>query len=178
MDIKHNWFYKICAKQCTKDFFLIFVGLLLVIVGILLFTAVISVLNVLLSLMGILVTFHGARAFLFRMPKLREKMQTMSTVELESLGSMPPEFKYETFYFTPRYLCIPSAYALIRYDNILNVYPNEVTQSGRTTSIFVNIEFKNGQPSIDVTVKNWGTFQRELEDFMALLAEHKNNLEV
>lgn len=177
-DIKNNWFYKMCTKQCTKDFGLIFVGFLLAIAGVLLFTAVISVLNVLLILMGLLILFNGLRAFLFRLPKLREKMQSMPADDLRSLGSEPPQCMYGTFYFTPKYLCAPTAYALIRYSEIKLITPNVVSSNGRPSGIFVNVEFTNGQPSIDINVKNWGTFQREAADFMALIEQHKNNMEV
>lgn len=177
-DIKNNWFYKMCTKQCTKDFGLIFVGFLLAMAGVLLFTAVISVLNILLILIGLFLLVSGVRAFLFKLPKLREQMQRMPADDLKSLGSMPPQCMYGTFYFTPKYLCIPAAYALIRYKDIRLITPNVVSSNGRETSIFVNIEFTNGQPSIDVTVKNWGTFKREVENFMAMIEQHKNNLEV
>jgi len=50
-----------------------------------------------------------------------------------------------TFYFTERYLCAPSAYALIRYDKIKDIHANSVRVSkAGQQSVFVNIEFTYG----------------------------------
>lgn len=176
-DYKHNWFYKMCAKQCAKDVGFVIVGLLLFVAGLLLFIAVISVLNILLSLVGVGLVAKGAVALFSKLPKLGKQMQQMSPQDFTNLGKLPPQtMYYSTFYFTDRYLCIPSAYALIRYDNIKEIHVNANVINGRESGIFVNIEFADGSPSIDADVKEWGKFRKETLDFMEMVEQHKNVL--
>ena len=175
-DYKNNWFYKECSKQGGKNIVFIVVGLLLVIVGIMLFTAVISVLNVLLSLFGILMIAQGAMSMFSSMPRLKEQMERMSAEDLESLGDFPPQpYYYHTFYFTERYLCAPSAYALIRYDNIKNLTANsvKVSRAGQQ-SVYVKVEFSDGRPPVNINVKDYGTFQKEAAVFTAMIQHHQN----
>lgn len=176
-DYKQNWFYKMCTKQCAKDVGFIIVGLLLFAAGLLLFIAVISVLNILLSLVGVGLTVKGAAVLFSKLPKLSKQMQRMSSQEFNDLGKLPPRtMYYSTFYFTDRYLCIPSAYALIRYDNIKEIHVNSKVMNGRESGIFVNIEFADGSPSIDADIKEWGKFRKEISEFMEMVEQHKNVL--
>ena len=173
-DYKDNWFYQMCAKQGGKNIVYIVVGVLLFIAGILLFTAVISVLNVLLSLFGVLMILQGGKSLIFKMPKLKAQLQGMSREDFQSLGSSAPEPMYwSTFYFTERYLCAPGAYELIRYDSIGNISAYTVTVSGQK-SLLVNIEFNNGRPGVDISVKDWGTFLKEKDRFNEMIEHYKN----
>ena len=174
-DYKNNWFYKMCSKQGGKNIVYIVVGVLLVLVGIMLFTAVISVLNFALMGFGLLMIFQGAKSMFSSMPKLAEQMQRMSADDLASLGNFPPQdHLYSTFYFTERYLCAPAAYALIRYDTIKDIHANTVRVSrGGQQSAFVNIEFNNGRPCIDINIKDYGTFLKDPAVFMALVQQHQ-----
>lgn len=152
----------------------IVVGVLLVLVGIMLFTAVISVLNVLLSLFGVLMIVQGGKSMFFSMPKLKEQMERMSADDFASLGNFPLQpYYYSTFYFIERYLCAPSAYALIRYDKIKDIHANSVRVSkAGQQSVFVNIDFTDGRLSIDINIKDYGTFLKAPAEFTALVQQH------
>ncbi len=170
-DYKQNWFYKMCKKQCLKDSGFIIAGAALFLAGILLFLAVISALNIALSLVGLGLVLKGIYALCFKLPKLGRYMEMLSDAELADLGDAPPqEMHYGTFYCTGQFLCAPYSYALIRFVDIEDVAANVVTSNGRQSGMFINITFSDGSPSVDINIKNWGTFQKEASQFFAMIA--------
>ena len=177
-DYKNNWFYRMCSKQGAKNIVYIVVGVLLLVVGILLFTAVVSVLNVLLSIFGILMIVQGASSMFSKMPKLKELMERMPADDFSSLGNFPPQqMYYSTFYCTERYLCAPASYSLIRYDRIKNMSSYSVTISrGGQKQYFLNIEFTDGSPAVDINIKDYGTFLKEADSFMGMIEHYRAEL--
>lgn len=177
-DYKNNWFYIMCRKQNAKNVIYIIVGVILFLVGILLFTAVISVLNVLLSILGILMIVHGASSLFSKLPKLGEMMQRMSRDDFAGLGDLPPQqMYYSTFYCTERYLCAPASYTLIRYDKIKNMstYSVTISRAGQK-QYFLNIEFTDGRPAVDINIKDYGTFLKEADSFMGMIENYRVRL--
>ena len=177
-DYKNNWFYKMCSRQGGKNIIFIGMGGVLFLSGILFFSAVVSVFNVLLSLFGILMIILGGRSMFFSMPKLKEQMEEMSRDDFSSLGYAAPRlYYYGTFYFTDRYLCAPSAYAMIRYDKIKDIHAGSMKMSGQQ-SVFVNIEFTDGSPCMDINIKDYGTFVRNPDAFTALVQAYQLKMRV
>ena len=118
----------------------------------------------------------GGNVNVFKYAKTKKQMERMSAEDLESLGDFPPQpYYYHTFYFTERYLCAPSAYALIRYDNIKNLTANsvKVSRAGQQ-SVYVKVEFSDGRPPVNINVKDYGTFQKEAAVFTAMIQHHQN----
>ena len=172
-DYKKNWFYKMCVKRFALDFVLIFVGLVLAICGILIFTRIISIYIIMLLLLGIGIMIKGASSVFIKLPKIKNQLKDLTFDEINDLGSAPPDkMYYETFYCTDKFLCAPNAYALIRYRNIDNVTASVVTQGGRQAGMFITVEQLVGAP-VKINVKGWGTFQKEADEFLTMLALKK-----
>lgn len=171
---KDNWFYRLCFKRVLKDSALAFVGIILMVVGVLLFTVVISGWNIALIGAGLLMVIYGATAFFSKMPKLKKQMERMGAEELAGIGKAEPQqIYYDTFYFTEKYLCAPSAYALIRYDKIEDVSVWTEKSNG-ITSYYVRFTFTDGTPALDVNVKEGGRFRAD-EEWFRLKVEHEKN---
>lgn len=172
-DYKNNWFYKMCIKRSALDFVLIFVGLILAACGILLFTSIISIYNIMLLLLGIGITIKGASSVFVKLPTIKNQLKELTFDEINDLGTAPPDkMYYDTFYCTDKFLCAPNAYALIRHRNIENVTASVVTQGGRQAGMFVTVERIVGAP-VKINVKGWGSFQKEADEFLVMLALKK-----
>ena len=173
-DYKNNWFYKESSKHSRKDIVFIVVGMLLFLVGIVLFFAFLGVMNMFLVLFGSIMTVLFGMPMFILMPKLKKQMERMSADDFASLGDYPPQpYYYQTFYFTERYLCAPSAMKLIRYDRIKGIpkYHARLSKSGHP-EVYVTFDFNDGRRSVSIDVKDCDTFMRAPADFAELVQQH------
>ena len=172
---QNNWFYKMCVKQCVKDVALVAGGVICFVIAIMLFGAhVIGIINFAFMALGILMIIRGASALFSKLPKLRGEINMMSPAELAQMGQMAPQCIAKTFYFTEGFLCAPVSYAIIPYYSIADVHLNAWTYRGHENGYFVNIEFNDGTPAMDIPVKDM-TFRSQFDNFIMMIEQHKNN---
>ena len=99
-DPKNNWFYKLCKKQCKKDILWLVLAPVCFALAIYLFLSGDGILSALLFIgLGAGMVYIGADALLFKLPKVKERLEKMNPYEYACLGESAPECINKTFYF-------------------------------------------------------------------------------
>ncbi|MBQ1537684.1 MAG: hypothetical protein IIZ73_05130 [Ruminococcus sp.] len=194
-NIENCWFYKLCSKQARFDKGTGFVGF---IIGCAMFViGVLLIIKFLISLIdynfgdthgesimpGLFVTLIGGGLVLATnqqsenadesIKRARETLLAMSPEDFRSLGVTAPKEWYQTFYFTEKYLCIVSAGAVIKYEDISSVsfskvqhrnhYRSEVLD-GYTVTFFMKTSSEPKMP-VRAPVLYWQLFNNTKSQF-------------
>lgn len=173
-DYKNNWFYKLCKKQCAKDTWLIVIGAALVMFCFWMLTvSFVPALAVFIAA-GLFLVGKGVQSYVRWLPDVKRYLMSMSQNEFTAFSAVMPQCMYGTFYFTERYLCIPSQFIMLRYAEIGNmstkpVYHHKYGQKG----VDLIVEYNDGRAPVNIHVKDWQVFQNDTNNFMMLVQQHR-----
>lgn len=165
-DVTQCWFYQLCKKSCAKDVGLIFVGAALLVVCILLFAVVISTYQIIGIIGGIFLVVSGLSAFFKKLPTVKAFLEAMPAEWYATLGNVPPQDWYKTFYFTDYYLCIPDEYIMVRYSDITDIQIQRKLTNNVPTGYNVIFTIAGRKDNLDVTVTDWKSFGTGAEQFV------------
>lgn len=175
-DPKSNWFYKLCRKQCKKDILWLVLGPLCLVFAIYLFRTGEGVISAVIFIgLGAGMIYIGADALIFKLPKVKERLEKMDPYEFACMGESAPQCINKTFYFTDRFLCSPLDYAIIPYENIKSMTLRRKTLRGRVTGAYIEVEFNDGTPQ-KVLVSNNKRFMSQMEAFSENVRQHKADI--
>lgn len=177
-DYKNNWFYKLCKKQCAKETWIPVTGAVIAALGVVSLVTKISLAGFGFLVTGLITLYFGMQVRK-KLPMAGSYLQNMPQEEFMSLGSSEPHCMYDTLYFSERYLCIPSCYVMIRYDDI-GTTETEKNFSRKSpsmqTGVSLKISFTDSREPLVVHVKDWVAFQNDINNFDMLVKKHKNEL--
>ena len=174
-NVKNNWFYKLCVKQCFKDMVWIIGGILSVVFGVALIAIGGDILITLtFILLGIGMILIGADAVFVKFPKLRKTLETMDGYEYETLGETAPQCLFKTFYMTKGYLCTPVDYVMIPYKSISGTNVREHTYKGQVKGGYLDLELNDGTGKKTLHVKD-RKFVRESGMLLDLIEQGRND---
>ncbi len=191
-NIENCWFYKLCSKQARFDkgtgFVGFIIGCAMFVIGVLLIIKFLIDYNwgnafgesigtglIVASVGGglILATNQQAENADVSIRRAREMLSAMSPDDFRSLGVTAPKEWYQTFYFTEKYLCIVSAGAVIKYEDISSVsfsrvqhrnhYRSEVLD-GYTVTFFMKTSSEPKMP-VRAPVLYWQLFNNTKSQF-------------
>ncbi|SDA20790.1 hypothetical protein SAMN02910447_01875 [Ruminococcus sp. YE71] len=157
-DVTQCWFYQLCKKSCAKDVGFIFVGAALILVCLLLFKIVFSTYQIIGIVLGGALIVSGLSAFFKKLPKVRAFLEGMPAEWLATLGNVPPQDWYKTFYFTQYYLCIPSEYIMVRYSDITEIQIQRKLTNNVTSGYSVVFTIAGRSDCLNVPVLDWKSF--------------------
>ncbi len=174
-NVKNNWFYKLCVKQCFKDMVWIIGGILSVVFGVALIAIGGDILITLtFILLGIGMILIGADAVFVKLPKLRKTLETMNEYEYETLGETAPQCLFKTFYMTKGYLCTSVDYVMIPYKSISGMNVREHIYKGQKKGGYLDLELNDGTGKKTLHVKD-RKFVRECGMLLELIEQGKND---
>lgn len=175
-DPKNNWFYKLCKKQCKKDILWLVLAPVCFALAIYLFLSGDGILSALLFIgLGAGMIYIGADALLFKLPKVKERLEKMNPYEYACLGESAPECISKTFYFTEKFLCAPLDYAIVPYEHIKSMTLRQKTVRGRVTGAYIEVEFDDGTPQ-KVLVSNNKRFLSQADAFAEHVRRYKADI--
>ncbi len=172
-DLKNNWFYKLCVKQCIKDTVWLVLGIFFLILAVYSIDTQGGILSLLLFIvLSVVMILIWADSVFVKLPKIRRQLSSMTFNELERMGQEPPPCMFRTLYFTDGFLLSPYGYRIIPYDIIANVNVRSKVFRGRVTGGYADIEFNDGTPDITLAVNDRKFIEKENE-FKALIEQHR-----
>ena len=175
-DPKNNWFYKLCKRQCRKDIIWLFLGIVCLVIAISLFGMGDGLLSlVIFILLGAAMIYIGADALLFKLPKVKDRLEKMDPYEFACMGESAPQCVNKTFYFTEKFLCAPLDYAIVPYEHIKSMTLRQKTVRGRVTGAYIEVEFDDGTPQ-KVLVSNNKRFLSQADAFAEHVRRYKADI--
>ncbi len=144
-DVKKHWFYKLCVKQCIKDFVWIILGILFGIIGVWLIATGGGIFSILLFVgLAAAMIIMGADAVFVKLPNVKKTIEAMDTYEYENLGDTAPQCMHKTFYLTKGYLCTPVDYAMIPYKDITGMNVRQHLYKGQNKGGYLDLDLNGG----------------------------------
>ena len=175
-DLKSNWFYKLCIKQCKKDIIWLGLGIVCFIIAISLIGMEDGILSVVIFIvLGAAMIYIGADGLLFKLPKVKDRLEKMDPYEFACMGETAPQCINKTFYFTEKFLCNPIDYVIIPYENIKSMTLRPKIFKGRVKGAYIEVEFNDGTPQRGL-VSTDKKFMAHTDAFAELVRQHKADI--
>ena len=175
-DLKSNWFYKLCIKQCKKDIIWLGLGVVCLAIAISFIVLRGEVLTVVIFAgLGVAMIYFGADALLFKLPKVKERLEKMDPYEFATMGESAPQCINKTFYFTERFLCAPIDYTIIPYETIKSMTLRPKIFKGRVKGAYIEVEFNDGTPQRGL-VSHYKRFMAHADAFAEHVGQYRADI--